>query len=720
MKTHLKRLLRITILLTLVATFLSTATPVWAAEPQEDPLTAKIVFSGTALFNYYADTLVFLLGKYPVTVAQRMDKMTFANIPDNLAEATGNFSNASTSIAAAVVKIDYDLEKLRLLQSQSRVVENLQLAKQVWANIIQAKSDLNQMEKATSVGGTSFNISSATPGSDIKLAYNRLLDLINQIGALLDLDQRLLISVLPAQILNTSDTAAFLKILGTLGITPSLDNLASADVSTIINSLGPSDLTELLNDLSTSDITDVIKSLGTTNIAVTILTLIIQPTTVYVGDRVNLSGRLTSGNQGLSNRKITFLLDRISVMTVNTDSQGYYSASLPIPYRYQPEMLIQALYYPQGVDIGSYTASLSPGEKINVLFYQTKITLRTEENAYPGRDFSIQGEISYNDSEIEPVNRDLEIYFDGILVKAITGFSDFIYAMAVPSDIDLGSHHISVVVSANQRYAPTFVDREINAVMAKPIFTGTLPKLVFIPGSFHLNGTFRSEIGTLYEPAVNVTLGHNRFELNGNDQGAITTVNRTKYDFSLFGFQTFEMVVTPREPWNGTLRIVKSVAVINTINCSGFLVLIILSIIFVPRKLRSTISNIVTRRPSREYTPAPTSVPVYNKIADSPTPPETPSWNEFISKFSPLVKTFFLYRLILKLIQNITHIILRPQMTLREYAREVSPPLGRASSIFLNFTRLIEKFIYSPRKVTDEDSSESERMVQQIEQALKK
>ncbi len=657
----MKNLIRLFLIIMLGVTCLSSLEPVFADVSQEDPSQSTIIFSGTALFNYYSDTLILLIDKNSDAVASRMDKMPFANIPDTLTEVTNNFSNATKAVSTDVINVESDLQTLRQITAQSRLEEAKQLSEQIGNRIIQARTALIQMERATNASGAEFNIGKAPPDSDIRLAYDRLLGLIKQIGELLDLNQTIF----------------------------------------------ESSRNQIISDSSRE-------------LLATEITLKIEPTEVFVGENVKVNGQLTSNGQGLGSREIVILLDSNSSLITNTDYRGYYEATLPIPYQYKSEMQVQALYYPKGADIGTYLASLSPIVKIKVLFYQADIILQLDKKAYPGRALTIQGEISYPNPGIPSIERHLEIYLDNVFMKEIPATNDFSYALPLDPSLGLGDHTVTVSVSADKRYASAFTDATLNVLQAKPIFSGSLPGYIFTPGSFKLNGEFRSEIGLLKEPTINIKFAGNNYRLTGNDQGVIAATNKTKYDFSLIGSQKFEMVVTPIEPWHSTLTITKQILVINTVNCGGFLALMVLSILLLPRRFKIRFSQFTTRKRSEVIRPVLATMPVYSEILGSGQLPE-PSTEKAINTIADArERSFSLYRMILKIVQRITNIVLKPQKTLREYAREVEKPLGKTGGYFLDFTRLIEKVIYSPEKVSDADAKESDRIARQIQQEINK
>jgi len=79
------------------------------------------------------------------------------------------------------------------------------------------------------------------------------------------------------------------------------------------------------------------------------------------------------------------LLDSTPAGTARTDSAGRYEIIIDVPYRYIPEIGVQASYIPQRADIGVYLSSISNEKTLNVRCYQTLIKLELPPKAYPGR-----------------------------------------------------------------------------------------------------------------------------------------------------------------------------------------------------------------------------------------------------------------------------------------------------------------------------------------------
>jgi hypothetical protein len=71
---------------------------------------------------------------------------------------------------------------------------------------------------------------------------------------------------------------------------------------------------------------------------------------------------------------------------------------------------------------------------------------------------------------------------------------------------------------------------------------------------------------------------------------------------------------------------------------------------------------------------------------------------------NPIIYT---YRWVLKLVQALTRAVLKPNMTLREYAAANGRLLGPLSKPFLELTLLVERRLYSRHQPTPEEIDKS-------------
>lgn len=85
------------------------------------------------------------------------------------------------------------------------------------------------------------------------------------------------------------------------------------------------------------------------------------------------------------------------------------------------------------------------------------------------------------------------------------------------------------------------------------------------------------------------------------------------------------------------------------------------------------------------------------------------------SSQAPEIRILGWYRIVARLLQRITQVLLKPQQTLREFASECSGVLGTAAGYFTELTRIVEKVLYSKHKPTQEDAERSRHLSDTIE-----
>ncbi|MCJ7744233.1 MAG: DUF4129 domain-containing protein [Dehalococcoidales bacterium] len=169
------------------ALLLLNAGNVVAVTPHEDPETATTVFSGIALFQYYAYSLDSILLKNAAEAEAKLEKLPWANVPESLAPVTEDFAASGIQLARLVVQIDRGWTTLKMFREQSRLDEAAELATAISANLTEAKSELNRVEQAVTATGLEFKVSSAPEGSDLKISYQEVLDRIDRIREMLSL-----------------------------------------------------------------------------------------------------------------------------------------------------------------------------------------------------------------------------------------------------------------------------------------------------------------------------------------------------------------------------------------------------------------------------------------------------------------------------------------------------------------------------------------------------
>ncbi|MFC2016688.1 DUF4129 domain-containing protein, partial [Chloroflexota bacterium] len=401
--------------------------------------------------------------------------------------------------------------------------------------------------------------------------------------------------------------------------------------------------------------------------------------------------------------------------TVKTYDYGYYSDMLQVPYWYIPELDLQALYYPRDKDIGLYTSTLSPVIKLKLLFYETELEIAVEDKAYPGLETTISGRFDYGQSP--PLNdREVEIYFDDVLISEGIAQEVFTKKIRIDPEADMGEHIITMSSAAVERYSSANVSVVLNVARATPILDLSIPRVAVIPGSIGLNGKLYSEVGPLSGTSMKIGVGKSQVELVSSEDGAFNTKIKVGMGSSVMGSQDLVIQVLPQEPWHAPLVTTRTMVMVNMVNCTGILAILILLGIYLPGRLRARLGAYPRRRvrPGMAVT-QPEPAPAYSDSVFVPALTEESSQ----SSGEPRHRIFYWYRLAVILILGITKALLKLQQTPREFAKESSGVLGPAAKYFIELTKMVERLLYSQYSPTEEDVESSKRLSHKIEEESK-
>jgi hypothetical protein len=663
---------KIALIACVAACLTMVGTPVFAAEPHEDPETAQTVFSGISLFQFYSDTLDFVLAKSQKDIEINIQKAPFANVPSALEDSLNNYISSVDNFCSLILDIDVGVTDIKVLLQESRYQEATPLIIKTFDDISLAEGKLAIIEQETKKAGIEFQVFLASQNSSILTSYETVLDKIQRLRDLLKLYRNMLGEQLRGGI--------------------SEDQIAKG--------------------LSEEQLAEIFKMKPLRPVE---LTLQIQPSEAFVGDTISIEGTLYSDGKPLVDREIYILLNGLQYLSIKTDSQGYYSSPIQVPYWYIPQIKIQSLYYPRLDDIGAYESSLSPSITMKVLFYEIALKLEIDKNAYPGRETSIRGRFDYGSFPVFD-KRKFEIYLDNTLVGEFEATNEFTEKVLLPADIKISPHLITVSVPAFGRYASVTTDITLNVTRAIPVLTLDLPSVAFIPGNLVVRGKLASEIGSVEGAHITMNFeGRDVDVLSGSD-GTFSATIRKNVGFGLFGSQSLDFKIVPQEPWYTSLITSHKIMTVYVVNCCMFLFILVVLGLFLPRRIKSRTALSLRKKPGeadftqREPTPVSSSL-IANSIL--------PVYDERdISEHHRTL--FYWYRIVIQLIQKVSGTLFRPSQTLREYFRDTRKTTGAASRYILEFTLMMEKILYSPYKVTEDDVKNGEQLAQKVRESLKK
>ncbi len=626
----------ITGILLMLAVVFSPVLTIYAdgIEYHEDPETAGEIFSSISLLQYYSNSLDTILQINPEKTESLLVIMPFANIPGKLNPSTEDFNNYSIALSYSIDEIDAFWQREGELLYQYLLDEAEIIRRQIIENLPRAYDELGQVTSSVEAIGSYLAIEKESSQSDLKLIYNEILDKLQRIEDMLDLFSRPLV-----------------------------------DPEHLHDNYEPSQVM-----------------------------LTVEPLEAFVGDEINFTVSLYSNGKPLPGRNVVLALNGISYSEFAIDDQGNYRGKLELPYWYIPEIEIQAIYYPEGSDIGSYLGSVSRISNIFVKYYSCELELFITGQAYPGKSIALYGTIDYEDS---PVMNDrlLNIHIDDNFTSNVITETSFNTPVDIPNEIALGNHTIIASSPAYKRYSPVISFLNITVSQAKTYLDLSLPNLCLIPGTISIDGELYSELGPLKNALITMEMSDKTAQSQSSMEGAFTGGINKGMEFSLLGYQQINIQIQPSEAWNAPLEVNRDIYVINVANLGIILaVLIILTIVLrVKIGKRSRWSPQLGTGLTEEQSPAPISL-TKAKIG----PDTVIIWNKH-EKNSLYARIVDWYIRSLKIIAEITSTTIKPQQTIREYAEETSPKLGFLSQLFNEFTGFIERLLYSGCKPNEED-----------------
>jgi len=633
----------------------SAAAPVYAVNPHEDPARAQPVYSGVTLFRYYSNAIDAVIAKNTEAVYAKLDKMPYANLPGNLTEVTDNFVFSIEDCVKLIVSIDRNMGDLRVLIGQSRLTEAMPLAVIITGDLTSAYGDVHRAQDAVTYTGATFGVLLEPGRSEIRLAYEGTMNKLSLVLKMLDLYRDLL--------------------------------------------------------------ANMFKGTASGSVATTQLTLKIEPDSAFVGDSVKVSGRLTTKGTPLAGRNINILFNSSRQAAARTDVGGLFTATLNVPYWYSPDIEVQALYYPEGADVGVYLAGLSPVVILNVLYYEATLSLTFDGAAYPGRESTMTAELTYSPSAAM-LPRDLEIYLDNVLLDRFTASGSFTRAVAVPRDAKVGKHTVTVAAPADGRYAPILADAVLDVQKAQVKLNMSMPRLIFVPGGLNLNGSAASDLGPLQDALVKVAAGSNTLEFRTGVDGTFRERMKLRFEFGLVGTAGMDVNIYPREPWNQPFTVSTKVFVINSVMAGVFILLVAAVGVFLPLRLKIRSGYPARRRKIAQ--PAITgNIRPLPEYSDLVTVPASTDAGQSAIKVEPRVRIFSWYALILRLAQKFARVVLKPHQTHREFVNEIRKVLGPLADYLMDFTRMVERLLYSRSRATETDVARSEQLSRRLQDGLR-
>jgi hypothetical protein len=645
---------------------------------QENPDTAKPAYSNLALLNYYAGALDLIMQFNTEEAEITFSKMPFASIPEALTASASLFNTSGINLSYSLAKLASMWEQGQSLASQYRLEEARNLYVQAKEMVPAMLRDLDRLGSSISDTAAYLKISSLPPEHKLQSTYQEIQARIDQIRHL------------------------------------------------------PDQFQKMIEDLIGTELPDVPFEL-------TGLTLALGAQSAFVGDVLSFEGLLSCDGKPLSGREITILLSKAPFLTAVTDEQGRYQGAMQLPYRYTPQLEIQALYHPQGDDQGIYLAAVSEELKVNLLYYEGRLTSISGGKAYPGKSTLVKGSFEYrlvNEEKMpsgiafkegtkdsgDLFSRPLELYLEDNLLSQFTAETSFSQMVDIGPEIEVGGYTVTLAGEAAGRLSPVTGSCLLQVTLAAIILDMQTPVIAWIPGSFTLSGSMHSELGALHGPEISIVgMDSSQAAEGRNDGGYFEVKVKAGMGWSLLGVRTLDMRINPQEPWNAPLTVKKDLFIINYVSLVILLAVLAALGLFLPRFLKKwyvALPRLPVQSPPRKKGKAPPAEALMKINQASSLEPSEMA--EIISE-TPIgdddeqVKILFhWFNQAVELVQKITGALFLPNQTWREFDRQISPKLGPLAAPFHELTLLVEKVLYSRYHSGKTDGEKTRSLVEGI------
>jgi tetratricopeptide (TPR) repeat protein len=633
-------------LLILVATgtafpgFTALAQP--AKNPHENPDIATGSLDKVSLLLNYS-RLFFLASNRQYTDAlDALEELRKIDIPDELRNIIDRFNDLCQQLFLTLDKLETILDETLTLLEHNKIDEARIKLDQAEAYIQQALIILEDLQLAMDIMSQRLGVFAASVSSDIREAYERLQESLKQLEQLLNM------------------------------------------------------LAELRQSLS-KQYFEKYSRVEEKEMLPTSITLSVNPTSVYIGDTVDVSGVLQCYDEPLAGRNVIITLDGDTEVTVTTREDGSYSGNITVPYKYQEAMAAIASYEPQGNDSDKYLACHSPEVTLRTMFYPTRLEISVPAIAYPGIPFNIEGEIISGENDIE---RTVAVDLDGTPITGTTACGQFSMEISLPDDVSPGQHYLTVTVPQQERYAGVFEQSSITVSLIPLGIDLETPNLIILPRSIQVSGWVRYEDGPISGAGINLVFNDISTTATTSADGSFTATLKVSLDISFIGQRELTINVEPLEPWLGSLSVKRQAIVINPVFTGLALVAAIALIIITTRRRRIV-----------EEKDVPQEVVIRAPVFITPRV----SAIRFTGIKGRIISA---YQAILVIIEKITGVRMTPEKTLREFLAAVTKLLPGITRQLTELTVMAESALYSDHKPSRETASTAEDITDAIKKEL--
>jgi hypothetical protein len=607
--------------------------------PHEDPTTATGSLDKAALLLSYSKIINLAAGRQYRDAQDVLDELRHADIPDELRYIIDRYHDICQQLFTTLDNLESLLDEASTLLDHYQIDEAKQRLDNADVTIQDASSLLEDIDIATDTLVNQLGVLTSPMASQIRQAHARLEESIGRLRELLD----------------------------------------------------------MLHDLQLRLID---RYLQMTELIPTELSLSISPASVFVGDSITASGRLSGGGKPLANRNLALTLDNQSIAT-STSTDGSYATDITIPYKYVAAMTLTATYQPSDDDTDIYLASQSQPVTVNTMFYRTLLEISTPDITYLGQPFTINGQVSSTSSNI---NRTVRVLLDETRLAEETVSGQFSLEVIPPEQVSAGKHNLTVVITPQGRYSGAAKTRTINISRLPINILAQTPTLVLLPKAIRINGKVYHELGPVPDARVSLKFQDSSITTTTSSDGNFTTSLEAPLDLSFVSPQELTMTVIPIEPWYTTLRVKRQLFTINPISTGLMLIIFIALGLLIYRKSQTRV---------REEKVIPQT-----QVIELPAVTPLPEPKHKLTGIKGRILSA--YRAGLDAIAKITGVSMAPNLTLREFLKMTTLLSPTTTGQFAELTAIAETALYSTRILHKDMATKAEQLSATIKEELRR
>jgi hypothetical protein len=631
--------LSILILLTMASPVLAQPTHT----PHQNPVTAEDSPGLVSLPLFFGNVFATAVIGHYQDAQSMLKELAYAHIPDELRYIIDRYNSLSRQLITILDNLELLLDEASTLLADYQISAAKQKLDAAEAAIPGAQLILEEIEATTTILSDRLGVLAPLAGTEIRQAYDRLVEMQHRLRQRID------------------------------------------------------ELNQLRQSLAQRQEIQAVELIPTK------LSLSITPASVFVGDSITVSGRLTADRSPLANRKLTLLLDDEPLLAITTDLDGSYVTDITIPYIYVSTMTLRAIYIPAGNDIGIYQGSQSPPVIVNTSFYPTLLEASAPETAHPGLPITISGHVSSTDG---PVDRIIKVLLDNTQLAEEITEGQFSLQIALPPQIPTGEHNLTVVAAPQERYSGASMSLSIN-ISRLPIQADIkVPPLIVIPRPLQISGKVYHNLDLIQDARVNLTFRDLSATVRTTTDGSFTTTIDVPFDLFLAGPQELIVTIEPVEPWYTSLQVKRGSFTINPANI-GLLLVAVISLgplVF---------SRVRTRPPSRgEKMVTPEA---RRREPPAIAPPPRPKHQ--LTGIKGRILSAYLDGL--EAVEKVTNIPMAPHTSLREFVNAATPQLPTAIKPFTELTTIAEIALYSAHRLDEDTATRAEQLATTITEELR-